>query len=127
VLAITAIYPFIVCDGSQSTPHVSGIRAMVGRLQFVPVGSFGISDGPPKLISGPPQCIRVPRGIGRGPCFYFSTDTTINPWLLLGENPNIDLGTTSSNHLESPFSATQNICLISQQFHREVLCSSLQH
>jgi len=44
-LVITSISPFIVCDGSQSTPHASGVRAMVVRLQLAPVGSFGISDG----------------------------------------------------------------------------------
>jgi len=41
--------------------HASGVRAVVVILQLVPVGSFGISDGHPKTISGPPQGLRVPR------------------------------------------------------------------
>jgi len=51
-LGITAISPFIVCDGSQSTPHASEVRVVVVRLQHVHVGSFAISDSPPKIISG---------------------------------------------------------------------------
>jgi len=64
-LGITAISP---CDGSQSTPHASGVNAMVVRLQFVPVGTFYFSDGPPKIILGLPPGLQVPRAIGRGAC-----------------------------------------------------------
>ena len=52
-LGISTIPPFVISDGSQSTPHVSGVGAVVVRLQFVSVGSFGISDGFRQVISGP--------------------------------------------------------------------------
>ena len=66
-LGISTIPPFVISDGSQSTPHVSGVGAVVVRLQFVSVGSFGISDGFPQVISGLPQILQVPRAKGRGP------------------------------------------------------------
>ena len=63
---------------------MSGIRAVLVGLHFVPVGPLGIPDGLPEIITGCFVGIRVPCVEGGGLCFEFIADLSADPGFLVG-------------------------------------------
>ncbi len=75
----TAAFPFVVSDGSQSSPHVSGVGALVVRLHFVPVLFLCTANSSLEHVPGLPVLLQITSVVGVGLCFKFGMDFFINP------------------------------------------------
>ncbi len=55
----TAGFPFAVCDGFKSSPHVPGVGALIVPLNFVPIVSLSTANSSLECEPGLPVLLQI--------------------------------------------------------------------